>query len=244
MERWSPTSSVPPELVQEISSASKEQSVGAEQMAKAVTQLDTVIQQNASASEELAASSEELSAQAKALLDTVSFFKLDSDGSMKDRDDMAGILNRAVLAHTKWKERIRELIGHGKPIDKTTASADDKCDLGRWMQGEGAVLAHTQEFAELQTEHRRFHSCVGALIGLVEKGKIEEARQSMTSGEFAQASRRTVDAIMHLKFIHAGRGSVVSEPRASRPVRTSRPQARVTAIALKSDAKDEDFEQF
>jgi len=244
LERIVPDIQKTADLMQEIASASKEQSIGAEQVTKAIMQLDTVVQQSAASSEELAASSEELSAQAGSLLDTVSFFKLDSAGSVKDRGDMAGVLNRAVLAHTKWKDRIRELIEQGKPIDKTTASADDKCDLGKWMQGEGAVLAHTEEFAALQTEHRRFHACVGALIGLVEKGKIEEAKQSMTGGEFAQASRRTVDAIMHLKFIHAGRGSIVSEPRVSRPVQTTRPQARVTAIALKSDAKDEDFEQF
>ena len=42
------------ELVQEISAASKEQDTGAEQVNKAIQQLDQVIQQNASASEEMA----------------------------------------------------------------------------------------------------------------------------------------------------------------------------------------------
>jgi methyl-accepting chemotaxis protein len=42
------------ELVQEISASSREQSVSADQITKAMMQLDNVIQQNASASEELA----------------------------------------------------------------------------------------------------------------------------------------------------------------------------------------------
>ena len=63
-------------LVQEIASASREQSSGAEQVTKAVTQLDSVIQQNSAASEELAASAEELSGQARVLQDTMAFFKL------------------------------------------------------------------------------------------------------------------------------------------------------------------------
>ena len=63
-------------LVQEISAASREQSAGADQIGKAMTQLDTVVQQNASASEELASMAEELSGQSLQLSDTVAFFKL------------------------------------------------------------------------------------------------------------------------------------------------------------------------
>lgn len=65
------------ELVEEISAASKEQQVGAEQIAQAIQQLDNVIQGNASSSEELASTSEVLAAQAEQLKGVVSFFKLD-----------------------------------------------------------------------------------------------------------------------------------------------------------------------
>ncbi len=64
------------ELVQEISSASKEQSSGIEQITAAIDQLDRVIQGNASSSEELASMAEELSGQARILREAVSFFKL------------------------------------------------------------------------------------------------------------------------------------------------------------------------
>lgn len=66
------------DLVQEISAASQEQSGGVDQVNKALLQLDQVIQQNASSSEELASMAEELSAQAQVLLDSVSFFQVDS----------------------------------------------------------------------------------------------------------------------------------------------------------------------
>jgi methyl-accepting chemotaxis protein len=71
------------ELMLEISSASREQGVGVDQVTKAVGQLDTVIQQNAATSETLAASSEELSGQAQALTDALSFFKIESLGNEK-----------------------------------------------------------------------------------------------------------------------------------------------------------------
>jgi methyl-accepting chemotaxis protein len=63
------------DLIQEISSASKEQASGSDQIGKAIVQLDTVIQQNASASEEMASMAEELSGQAEQLSETMSFFK-------------------------------------------------------------------------------------------------------------------------------------------------------------------------
>jgi methyl-accepting chemotaxis protein len=64
------------ELVQEIASASSEQSAGVDQIGKAMIQLDTVIQQNASASEEMASMSEELAGQAQQLSTAITFFKL------------------------------------------------------------------------------------------------------------------------------------------------------------------------
>jgi len=64
------------ELMQEIASASQEQSTGTEQTTKAIMELDSVVQQNSAASEQLAASAEELSGQATALQDAIAFFKL------------------------------------------------------------------------------------------------------------------------------------------------------------------------
>ncbi len=64
------------ELVQEITASCREQSLGADQMNKAIQQLDQVIQQNASASEETASTSEELAAQAQRLQHEMQFFKL------------------------------------------------------------------------------------------------------------------------------------------------------------------------
>ena len=62
------------ELVQEISAACREQDTGAEQINKAILQLDQVIQQNAGASEELSSTAEELSSQADQLQGSIAFF--------------------------------------------------------------------------------------------------------------------------------------------------------------------------
>ena len=105
------------EVVQEISSASTEQSSGVEQIGRAVTQLDMVIQQNAAASEELASMAEELSSQAIQLSDTLTYFKLPPE----------------MLARTGKPSRIglagkRMSIGDGTPA---VALLDDAKSAGR-----------------------------------------------------------------------------------------------------------------
>ena len=69
------------ELVQEITASSKEQSSGADQINGAIQQLNQVVQQNAGAAEEMASTAEELSSQADQLQTTISFFKVDGNGS-------------------------------------------------------------------------------------------------------------------------------------------------------------------
>ncbi len=66
------------DLVKKIAHSSQEQSTGANQINTAMRQLDDVVQQNASAAEELASTAEELSGQSKMLLDSTTFFKIES----------------------------------------------------------------------------------------------------------------------------------------------------------------------
>jgi methyl-accepting chemotaxis protein len=64
------------DLVQEVASASREQSTGVSQINKAMSQVDQVTQRNASSAEELSSTAEELAAQSEALLQLMNFFKV------------------------------------------------------------------------------------------------------------------------------------------------------------------------
>ena len=67
------------DLVQEIASASQEQSSGVGQINGAMAQLNSATQQNASASEELAATAEEMGGQAAQLQELMGFFHLEGN---------------------------------------------------------------------------------------------------------------------------------------------------------------------
>jgi methyl-accepting chemotaxis protein len=62
-------------LVQEVASASQEQSAGVAQISRAMAQVDKVTQRNASAAEELASTADEMTSQAEALQRLVAFFR-------------------------------------------------------------------------------------------------------------------------------------------------------------------------
>ena len=64
------------ELVQDIASSCVEQTTGAGEISKAMSDLDAVIQKNSASAEELSATAEELASQARQLRETVAFFQL------------------------------------------------------------------------------------------------------------------------------------------------------------------------
>ena len=79
------------ELVEEITSACREQDVGSAQINQAIQQLDKVGQQNASASEQVSSTSEELASQAEQLQSTIAYFRIE-----QARSQVAAPIDRAV----------------------------------------------------------------------------------------------------------------------------------------------------
>jgi methyl-accepting chemotaxis protein len=78
------------ELVSEISSACREQDIGASQINEAIQQLDQVTQQNAGASEQISTTSEELAAQAEELQASIAYFRISDNAGARKVAPMAG----------------------------------------------------------------------------------------------------------------------------------------------------------
>ncbi|HET8708342.1 MAG TPA: methyl-accepting chemotaxis protein, partial [Pseudomonadales bacterium] len=75
------------DLVQEISAASTEQTLGIEQMNAAINQLNQVTQSNASAAEELSSTSEEMAAHAAQLQQLMAFFNIGDDSPARTKQN-------------------------------------------------------------------------------------------------------------------------------------------------------------
>jgi len=113
------------EMMLEISSASREQNIGVEQVTSAIGQLDRVIQQNATTSETLATSSEELSGQATELHAAMAIFKLSdtpSQGSTRREASASGekpVQKRTALPQAaKPRADTRAIMVHKDPVDE------------------------------------------------------------------------------------------------------------------------------
>jgi methyl-accepting chemotaxis protein len=96
------------ELVQEINAASAEQRSGANQVNKAIQELDKVIQLNAAATEEMSSTSEELASQSEQLQATIEFFTVDGNGtsiSEKKGSGFAVKTEKKVKAETPARKK-------------------------------------------------------------------------------------------------------------------------------------------
>ncbi|HJW04302.1 MAG TPA: methyl-accepting chemotaxis protein [Azospira sp.] len=103
------------ELVQEIASASEEQSGGVNQISTAMTQLNQITQQNASASEELAATSEHMSSQAEQLQQLIQFFNTGSSASDVPRSRSKAVA-AAAMAPALPRASIAGLLPETMPV--------------------------------------------------------------------------------------------------------------------------------
>lgn len=83
LEKMVPDITKTAELIQEIAAASDEQHTGSTQIKTAIQELDTVVQQNSAESEHVAASSETLASHASQLQETISYFRVDDSGSVR-----------------------------------------------------------------------------------------------------------------------------------------------------------------
>ena len=118
------------DLMDEVAAAAQEQSSGINQVNTAMSQVDQATQANASLVEETSASAEELAAQARALLDLVSFFKVDDNRRAKVRRVMSEPTNRAI----QTKAAPGRSMGTKQPAlsVRTAKGSDDQGDFSEF----------------------------------------------------------------------------------------------------------------
>ena len=99
------------DLVEEIRTASQEQSTGIEQVTQSIHQMDQVVQQNSSATEEMASASEEFASQGEELQRTSEFFKL-------KQNDMQEKVSKTTDASEVKASKVRETVASFGNMEK------------------------------------------------------------------------------------------------------------------------------
>jgi len=107
----------------------------------------------------------------------------------------------AIGTHSKWKRTLRRSLATGEAgLHPDDFRADDKCELGQWIYGEGARHSALSEFINLKYAHARFHTVVGELVAKANAGEAVNAEmEPCSNSEFSTTSAAMVMALMSIK---------------------------------------------
>jgi len=107
----------------------------------------------------------------------------------------------AITAHSQWRIRLQGAIAGTtqEKLDPAVVGADDQCLLGKWIHGEARQYAAEADYQALVQEHRAFHKRAAQVLALVSAGRKEEAKAFVGTGEFFDASIKTINAIRRLR---------------------------------------------
>lgn len=107
----------------------------------------------------------------------------------------------AIKAHSAWKMKLSGYLRHpDKSLKAVEVEPDNRCDLGKWIYGEGAAMAARPEYATLKEHHARFHKAAAAVVRKADAGQ-DTAEETALGGksDFAASSTAVISAIMAMK---------------------------------------------
>jgi len=109
--------------------------------------------------------------------------------------------DQAISAHSQWKQTLTSYVakpdGSMKPSD---VQADNRCDLGKWLYGEGEQYKTLAEYLTLKEEHAKFHKAAAEIIRRADLK--EDVSKELTIGQksdFLLASSNVISAITSMR---------------------------------------------
>lgn len=109
-------------------------------------------------------------------------------------------VEEAILAHSRVKNKLSQYYDHPDgSIDVGTINADDKCDLGHWLRGDGAKYASLEEFEALHKAHAHFHHAAADVAKTIDTNRPSDPDELFgTKSELAKSSAAVTIAIQAL----------------------------------------------
>lgn len=110
-------------------------------------------------------------------------------------------LDTAIQAHAQWKLKLRSAISRCEAVDAATISADNCCELGRWMHGEGrSTLGRSPVFNDCVALHAAFHREAGRVATAINGKRYDDAEAMLAAGSaYSEASSSVGAALIRLK---------------------------------------------
>lgn len=111
-------------------------------------------------------------------------------------------LGNAIAAHEEWKNTFRMAIAGHKTFDLVAVSADECCELGQWLYGEGKRLfGNLPIHTHCLETHKVFHREAGKIAEAITACNFVHADSMLAEQAlFSQTSSKLAAAIQHLKM--------------------------------------------
>ncbi len=108
---------------------------------------------------------------------------------------------QAIAAHSAWKTRLSKYLQNpDRSLQPDDLAADNKCELGKWIYGEGKKFANLSEYATVKSHHARFHKIAADIVRRANAGeKVSQEVVVGAKGEFGSASAAVVLALMAMR---------------------------------------------
>jgi methyl-accepting chemotaxis protein len=110
-------------------------------------------------------------------------------------------LDSAVAAHAEWKIKLRTAIDRGETLDVRVVSADNCCELGRWLSADAKrLMGASPTLPDCAAKHTAFHREAGKVAQAINARQMDQARAMLAAGAaYADASSAVGVALMRLK---------------------------------------------
>jgi methyl-accepting chemotaxis protein len=110
-------------------------------------------------------------------------------------------LNQAVAKHLEWKTTLRTAITRQANLDVKTVSADNCCELGKWLHGDAKKqFSNLNSYKNTLQKHAEFHTEAGRVATAINSKKYAEAETMLGAGTaYAKASTAVGIAIGSFK---------------------------------------------
>jgi methyl-accepting chemotaxis protein len=105
------------------------------------------------------------------------FYRTMEEKGELGKEDLLFNYDLIVLMHRNWLIQLRAFLDGRKENLKATSEDHLKCDLGRWIYGDGKRFQGSNSYTTLETEHKNFHVKAGAIIQAKMEGKRTQAEQ-------------------------------------------------------------------
>ncbi|CAK0772305.1 methyl-accepting chemotaxis protein [Gammaproteobacteria bacterium] len=228
-------------LMADITTASKEQRAGIEQVNTAIIQMDGITQQNAALVEQASAATESMKTQVDRLMAEISVFRLSGEERKENASQQAIDATMDFAAaramHLAWRERLKSFLEGKSTLTKDQASSHRECKLGRWLYAHGfARYKHLPEMISLEKTHAKMHEFIHQVIQLKEKNDLVGAEAEYN--KCMAASGEVVELLKHLEKL------VITTSSTAASVATSALAARPGRNAIDNKQPQDNWKEF